>query len=259
MAKETSSILDEMRNRIKNGGGNFKNIFRLKDKNRNRVRFLKDMEDAIKVPFHDKWGDGGYSVPCKEIIGKECPRHDDNTGNVRDNFAWPVYNYDNKKQELFMFKANRSSPIPNLIAMYEAYNTIMDRDFIISRAGTGTDTTYAIVPMDPKKFKFGDKIKTWSKKDMLALIFKTFKDEEYDDEDSDEEDEAPKKKTSSKSEKKSSKKKVEEDEDDDDEDDDSLPWDDEEDDEEDSEDDDDDDSDDEDEEEDDDFYEDDDF
>lgn len=232
MAKKDGGILDEMRNRIRNSGSGKGKMFYLKDRDKKRVRFLSDIDAAVKVPFHDKWGE--LNEPCRELVGKTCPNHDRDDIRTKDNFAWPVYNYDQKEVQVFLYKANQNSPIPNLIAMYEAYGTITDRDYTISRAGSGTDTTYSLVPLDKGKFKFADKFKALSKKAILELVFKAFKnedeEEEEDEEDDDEEEEGEtpkkgKKKEDKKPAKKGGKKSPpweeedDEDEEDDDEDD----------------------------------------
>jgi len=103
---------------------------------------------------------------------------------------------------LFMFPVNNCSPIPALMAMYENYGTITDRDYVISVAGRGTNKTYSVVPMDKVKFR-NEKDKPYVEKAILKMLDKAFPCDESEDED--DEDEAPKKrpeKTASKGKKK---------------------------------------------------------
>lgn len=123
-----------------------------------RVRFLIDLEDGLEVTWHDKFEDGvntpcfshfGLSCPYCDISGKDKPR-------TRQFFAWTIFNYETDKKQIFRYPANSFSPIPSLVAMYEAYGTLCDRDFVITRTGTGFEINYQVVPMDKSNFK-GDK------------------------------------------------------------------------------------------------------
>lgn len=230
MAEKAKSLVEAMKNRIANAGSGSKgNIFYVKKDGKVRVRFLNDMEDGLAVTFHDKWQ--GYSHPCMEYYGKPCPHHNDPEGRTQDLYAWTVWNYETKKREIFLYKANRCSPIPSLISMFETYGTLCDRDFVITRQGQGTDTTYSVIPMDKKRSKIDEE--PFTKKEILKMLLQAFPCEEDDDideddydEDEDEEDEEEEEVTSKKSKsKKSSKSKSkkryeEEDEEDEEEDDD---------------------------------------
>lgn len=226
MAEKAKSLVEAMKNRIANAGSGSKgNIFYVKKDGKVRVRFLNDMEDGLSVMFHDKWQ--SYTHPCMEYYGKPCPHHNDPEGRNQDFYAWTVWNYETKKREIFLYKANRCSPIPSLISMFETYGTLCDRDFVITRQGQGTDTTYSVIPMDKKRSKIDEE--PFSKKEVFKMLLQAFPceedgdvdDEDYDvDEDEDEEEETPKKsKSKTKSKPKSKSKYEEEDDEDEDEDD----------------------------------------
>ena len=226
MAEKAKSLVEAMKNRIANAGSGSKgNIFYVKKDGKVRVRFLNDMEDGLAVTFHDKWQ--GYSHPCMEYYGKPCPHHNDPEGRTQDLYAWTVWNYETKKREIFLYKANRCSPIPSLISMFETYGTLCDRDFVITRQGQGTDTTYSVIPMDKKRSKIDEE--PFTKKEVLKMLLQAFPCEEDDDideddydedeEDEEEEEVTSKKSKSKKSSKSKSKKRYEEeDEEDEDED-----------------------------------------
>lgn len=226
MAREKArSLVDIMKERIANTGNRKGDFFFLRKDNKVRVRFLQDMEDGTQVTFHDKWGE--FNHPCLSYFGKECPNCDNNEARTADNFVWSIWNYEAKKVELFMFKANKASPIPALVSMYENYGTIVDRDFVIERKGDGTDTVYSVVPMDRSRFK--GNAAALSKKKVMAMILEAFPppqgDLDFDDEDDDEDDEVEvttKRKAKPVSKAKRKPAPVDEDEDDDEDD---LPWD----------------------------------
>lgn len=232
MAEKAKSIVEVMKERISKAGQSKESTFYVKDGNKVRVRFLTDMEDGIGVTFHSKWQE--FNHICQKYYGKECPGCKNKEAQTYDAFAYTIYNYESKRKEIFLFKANKASPIPALINIYETYGTICDRDIVVARNGSGTGTTYSAIPMDKSKFK-GDDKEQFSKKKILKKLYEMFPcNEDLDDEDEEEDDddfeeEMPKKK-------KASKRVVEEDEDDEDDDfddddededdDDDAPWDD---------------------------------
>ena len=123
-----------------------------------RVRFLTDLEDGVEVTWHDKY-DEGINTPCYSHFGLNCPYcgiEGKDKIRTRQIFTWTVYNYDIDKKQILRYPANNFSPIPNLVALYESYGTLLDRDFVITRTGTGFDIGYQVVPMDKSVFK-GDK------------------------------------------------------------------------------------------------------
>jgi len=153
-----------------------------------RVRFLTDLEDGLEVTWHDKFEDG-INTPCYSHFGLSCPFcgiEGKDKPRTRQFFAWTVFNYDTDKKQIFRYPANTFSPIPSLVAMYEAYGTLLDRDFVITRTGTGFEISYQVVPMDKSAFKGDDKafkkieiFKKWAKMyDILEESKKQKKDKE---------------------------------------------------------------------------------
>jgi len=138
-----------------------------------RVRFLNDLEDAVEVTWHDKFEDA-VNTPCLSHFGLECPFCDLEKGKIRtrDVFAWTIYNYDIGKKQIFRYAANNFSPIPSLVALYESYGTLCDRDYVITRSGTGFEMSYHVVPMDKSKFK-GDS-KPFSKEEIFKKWAKMY-------------------------------------------------------------------------------------
>src|SRR5690606_32114553 len=168
VAEKASSVIALMKKRIKRTGEGKQDLFYVKADAKRRIRFLKDAEDALKIVIHDKYGE--YNTPCLEYFGKSCPYCDRDDGRTRDNFAWPVYDYEDKRQKLFIYKANENTPIPHIIAMYETYGTILDRDYVVQRNGSGLDTSYTLIPMEKGKFKLEKKVKPWTKEEIFKSL-----------------------------------------------------------------------------------------
>lgn len=171
---EKRNILDAIKSDIAKSGGNFKNLFGIKKAgDKVRVRFLVDFEDGIEVVMHTKWQD--FQHPCLRYKGVECPNCDTSDSDVRtqSHYCWPVYNYETKQQELFFFKAARTTPLPALGAIYETLGDIVSQDMVIQRNGTGTDTSYAVIPTG-KITKFTANVKPFTKKKMFEMLFAAF-------------------------------------------------------------------------------------
>ena len=205
-------LVDKIKQDVKKSGQNKGKFIYFREGQKIRVRFLTDMDDGMEVTFHDSF-EAGINVPCQELFGKDCPYCDDDSLRTRSQYIWSVWNYETKEVQLFMFPVNNCSPIPALMAMYENYGTITDRDYVISVSGKQQNKTFSVVPMDKVKFR-NEKAKAYSEKSILKMLDKAFPCDATDDDE--DEDEAPKKRAPKSTSKKASKKKVEEDDDDDD-------------------------------------------
>lgn len=205
-------LVDKIKADVKKSGQNKSKFIYFREGIKQRIRFLTDMDDGMEVTFHDSFAES-INVPCQEHFGRSCPYCDDENLRTRSQYIWSVWNYETKEVQLFMFPVNNCSPIPALMAMYENYGTITDRDYVISVSGKQQNKTFSVVPMDKVKFR-NEKAKPYSEKSILKMLDKAFPCDDNDEED---EDETPKKRTpKSTSDKKSRKNEPEEDEDDDD-------------------------------------------
>lgn len=156
---EKRSILDSMKAQIKSSGRSFGNFFNIKESgNKVRVRFLTEMEsdEIIEMDFHSKWGGSSLSVyhPCLSYYGFDCPNCDREDIKTAPEFILQCWNYETKRVELFKFKANSCTPIFDLVNIYEEYGTITDMDIVITRNGTGTDTSYTVMPKPATPFAY---------------------------------------------------------------------------------------------------------
>jgi hypothetical protein len=203
---------------VKKSGSNKGKIAFFKSGTKVRIRFLQELDSGYKIKFHDSF-ESGINVPCQELYDRECVHHDDEALSHRDNFAWSVWDHDLKEVRILLARVNSCSPIPPLVGCYEVYGTIQDRDYVITKNGTGMTTTYSVVPMDKSKFT-NDKAKAFSKAKLMDIIDKAYPGDETDASDSDEDEKPIKKKRSVEEDEPVKKKKkvvVEDDEDEDDE------------------------------------------
>lgn len=183
------SLIDKIKADVKKGGSNKRKFTYFKEGQKQRIRFLQDMDEGMEITFHDSF-ELGINVPCQELFDRECPYCDDESLRTRSQYVWSVYNYEANEVQLFMYPVNNCTPIPALMAMYENYGTLTDRDYVISVTGKQQNKTYSVVPMDKVKFR-NAKAKPYSNKAVLQMIDKAYPCEGTEDE---EEDEAPKRK-----------------------------------------------------------------
>ena len=185
-------LLDKIKNDAKKSGQNKSKFIYFREGQKQRIRFLQDMDEGMEIVFHDSF-EQGINVPCQELFGRECKYCDDSDLRTRSQYCWSVWNYETSEVQLFMFAVNNCSPVPALVSMYEAYGTLLDRDYVISVSGKQQNKTFSVVPMDKVKFR-NTKAKPYSKKAVLQFIDKAWPSDEESDED--DEDYTPKKKPS---------------------------------------------------------------
>lgn len=193
-------LLDKIKSDVKKAGTNKGKFMYFREGNKIRIRFLQDMDEGLEVIWHDSY-EQGINVPCRETFGKSCPYCERDDLRTRSQYVWSVWNYDAKEVQLFMFPVNQCSPLPSIVAMYEQYGTLCDRDYVVSVSGKGTSKSYAVIPMDKVRFR-NEKAKPFSKQQVLKMIDKAWPDDSEDD-DEVESDELP---WDEKKNKKSSKK-----------------------------------------------------
>lgn len=184
-------LVDKIKADVKKSGQNKSKFIYFREGNKVRIRFLTDMDDGMEVTFHDSF-EKSLNVPCQEHFGRACPHCEDETLRTRSQYIWSVWNYETKEVQLFMFPVNNCSPIPALMAMYENYGTITDRDYVISVSGKQQNKTFSVVPMDKVKFR-NEKAKPYSEKAILKMLDKAFPCDAVEDDEDEDEDEASKK------------------------------------------------------------------
>lgn len=205
-------LLNSIKNDAKKSGQNKGKFIYFREGQKVRIRFLQDMDDGMEILWHDSF-ERGINVPCQELFGRECEYCDDDSLRTRKQYCWSVYNYETKEVQLFMFPVNNCSPIPSIVAMYETYGTLMDRDYVISVSGKQQNKTFSVVPMDKVRFR-NEKAKPFAQKTVLKMIDKAWPAEDSDDDE--DEDDTPKRRPKKSTGKPKSKSKREEEEDDED-------------------------------------------
>lgn len=198
-------ILNDIKAAAARSGANKAKILFFREGQKVRVRFLSDMDDGMKVTFHDSF-DRGINTPCRETFGEDCSLCEDDTLRTRDQYIWSVFDYEANEVKLLMAPVNNCSPIPAIVGMFDVYGTLTDRDYVITKNGKQQNTTYSVVPMDKVKFR-NTKVKPLSEQKILEILEKA-----YPMEDEEEEDSKKKKKKSAAN--KKTKTKVDEDYDD---------------------------------------------
>ena len=207
-------LIDDIKTQVKKSGANKGKFIYFRPGVKVRVRFLQDMNDGHKLPFHDSFA-LGINVPCQELFDKTCSHCDNEELRHRDQYAWSVYDYEAKEVKILMGPVNNVSPVPALVGMFDAYETLLDRDYVITKNGSGQGATFSVVPMDKAKFR-NDKAKPFSDTKFMELLAKAFPDDDEEDE-----EETPKQKKArlkKEKEKEMSKKKKRKEEDEEDED-----------------------------------------
>jgi len=203
-------LVDKIKQDVKRSGQNKGKFIFFREGQKIRIRFLTDMDDGMEVTFHDSF-EKSINVPCQDLFGRGCPYCEEEGLRTRSQYIWSVYDYEAKEVKLFMFPVNNCSPVPGLMAMFENYGTLTDRDYVISVSGKGTSKTYSVVPMDKVKFR-NEKAKPYAEKAILKMLDKAYPSDVEDD-DADEEETTSRKRSNKASKtsnnKKTSKKKPE--------------------------------------------------
>jgi hypothetical protein len=209
--KETNKmgILDKIRDQSKKSGQSKGKFIYFREGQKTRIRFLNDLDEGMEIIMHDNY-EKGVNVPCQELFGKDCPYCEDEDLRTRSFFAWSVYDYEAKEVKILMQAVNNCTALPAIMALYDTYGTITDRDLVITKNGKGTQSTHTVAPMDKNKFR-NEKVKPLSEKAILKYIAQAYPVDAQDDED-DDEDYKPIKSKANKS--KSSKRQIESQDDD---------------------------------------------
>lgn len=173
------SLLDDIKDQVKKSGTNKGKFIYFKSGTKIRIRFLVDMEDGIKVPFHDSFA-LGINVPCQEQYDRTCDHHENEELRHRDLFMWSVWDYEANETKLLLAAVNNFSPVPQLVAMYDTYGSMTDRDYVITKQGTQQTTSFSVVPMDKVKFR-NEKAKPFSKTKAMQLLDKAYPGDASDD------------------------------------------------------------------------------
>lgn len=165
-------LLSKIKNDVKNSGGSKSKFMYWRDGDKHRIRFLTDMDDGMDVEFHDSF-EQNLNVPCQKLFGRDCPYCEMEGLRTRSQYIWSVWDYEAKEVKLYMSPVNNFTAIPALMAMYENYGTLTDRDYVISQTGKSTNKSFSVIPMDKNKFR-NSKAKPLAKQEILKLLDKAW-------------------------------------------------------------------------------------
>lgn len=188
MAKETSaSVVDSIRQALKEkgGGGNMpEELFFVPKDGKKIIRFLSEFDEAIEVIMHDKYG-AFMPQPCLKYYDKECPFHGRGF-RTKTNYAWTVYDYESKQKRILISPPTQNSALEDLVAIWEEFGTLRDRDVRIRRSG-GDKSTYRARDLAKAKFE-GDYSKPFTKGKVLAILEGLISETEIKADDGDDDD-----------------------------------------------------------------------
>lgn len=194
------SIVDKIKEQAKKQGTNKAKFLYFKEGSKVRIRFLQEFDAGLEIPWHDSFA-LSVDVPCQIIFDRHCDHCDNEDLRTRSKFAWSVWDYEAKEVKIILFAVNNCTPIMALAGVYEAYGTILDRDYVLTKTGKQQNTSFAVIAMDKVKFR-NDKAKPYGKAKFLELLNKAFPDdavaEDEDNEDDEDVEEVPKKKVKGK-------------------------------------------------------------
>lgn len=135
--------LKALKSSLKKGGGGAHYMKRVPSDDSITVRFLTEPEDWVEYLEYFSEDDGFF--PAVEGMD-EAYVADLNSPSKRW-LAAAVDTADNSVINLVLPK----SLVSNLLKKYEKYKTLMDRDYELSREGSGFDTEYDAIPESPTK------------------------------------------------------------------------------------------------------------
>jgi hypothetical protein len=144
-----------------------------------KIRFISNFDSAVPITEHDKWGKL-MPVPCLKVhLGKDCPFCKVEGVRTREVYAWTVWDYDSKEKKVLKFAPNSVSPIQSLVTALEAYGTLTDRAYVISKVGSGKSTKYGCIALDKKKFK--KKIKPFTEEEIIKMCLSSSSEITWDE------------------------------------------------------------------------------
>lgn len=185
-------LLEKIKQDVQKQGTNKSKLFYVRDGGKARIRFLQEIDEGMEVVIHDSF-DRGINVICQKQLNKDCPYCEDDELRTRNFYCWSVWDYEANEVKLFIYPVNNCSPLPALLALYDTYGTITDRDYVISVQGKQQNKSFTVIPMDKVKFR-NEKAKPYSTEAVWKILSKAYPcpDSGSDSDDESKEDKASK-------------------------------------------------------------------
>jgi len=163
--KVNNAMIDRIKERVTKSSQGMGSFLYVPADKKAKVRFITDMDEAIPIMEHDKYGEVTPTPCIAHHFGKECRFCEMDDVRKREVYCWTVWDYGSKEKKIAKWAANAFTPTPQFISLFESYGTLLDRDYIISKSGQGTSITYGVVPLD--KAEFPKKLRPFSEKEIL--------------------------------------------------------------------------------------------
>lgn len=159
MSDKLARIREQIRKQAAKGGGGAR-VNRMlwpKDGEKYNVRFLHELigEEENELCFYDKysavqgeginvfgpenWGGEDEQKPFLDAMKKMKVK-------PQSQYMFLVWNYDEKAVQIVLMKPVASSFLNDMADWYEKVGTIMDRDYVLKRTGSGPGTAYSAQP-----------------------------------------------------------------------------------------------------------------
>jgi hypothetical protein len=202
--------VNKLRKKLKKGGGGGQYLSRIPSESSLVVRFLTEPDEWVEYYEHyDENSDPRY-YPCSD----DCKGCDAGDKSSQRYLANALDIDENKVVPLVLPKTVASS----ILKKYDKFKTLLDRDYELSRTGTGMDTEYDAIPESPTRMN----LRRFEALDLWGLLMSQLDsaDEDDDEDDDDDFEEKPTRRRSrptSPASRQMSKRRDDDDEDDDDE------------------------------------------
>lgn len=187
VASQTFGSLNDLKKSTKRAGGGASGKIGFIPEDPITVRFLSEPETWVGYYEHYNGpnADPRYSPCVKDSSPGGCDYEPYQGNKPAFRYLANAYNVDQSKvQALKMPK----SLVEQLVTFAAKYGTILDRDYELSRSGSGMDTTYSAVPEDKSPIKIARFRKEMSDLEQLLEDWADEQDAADDDEDEDDED-----------------------------------------------------------------------
>lgn len=161
-----------LKKKLKKGGGSGERMAVIPSDGSLTVRFITEPEEWVEFFQHyDSSRSGSYYFPCIE----NCPEsHEGEDKPSKRYLANAVDTQEGKVVPLVLPASVASS----LVKKYDKYKTLLDRDYEISRTGTGFDTEYEVDAEPASKMN----LSRFDPLDLEALLAAQLEEPEDDDE-----------------------------------------------------------------------------
>lgn len=185
------SKLSKLAARLDGNGVNedVRKLFYLKEGTKT-IRFIDEADDTAEVLFHTSknWEDRVYFV-CQKLLNRPCPGcKDPNLKNV-EAMAFRVWDFKEGESKIYVVKITTKSTFRKIAFYNENYGTLCDREYNLTRFGSGRETSYEI--MDGKPTELNPTVRKKVDKDIplsevLAVLDKANPMPKADDEEDEE-------------------------------------------------------------------------